>query len=130
MLSLDEFRRLCAEKRVELSEAEVAAAFDLLDTGVWVPWGQGQGQGQGQVFKKGSLRAVAVCGGGSWMGSVTSALLACLIGWLFVYGCPMRADKSGTLDFGEWVAWWLQKKDGGGAAQAPSASVVEERAEQ
>ena len=78
-------------------------------------------------------------------GSVASALLSCPIEWLSFYClflfqyistaclsicCPMRADKSGTLDFGEWVAWWLQKKDGGGAAQAPSASVVEERAEQ
>ncbi|EFN55306.1 hypothetical protein CHLNCDRAFT_134269 [Chlorella variabilis] len=49
-LQLDEFSRLCAENGVELSEAEVRAAFDLLDT-----------------------------------------------------------DKSKTLDFGEWVAWWLQK---------------------
>lgn len=24
----------------------------------------------------------------------------------------LHADKSGTLDFGEWVEWWLQKKRG------------------
>jgi len=25
---------------------------------------------------------------------------------------PPAADKSGTLDFGEWVEWWLQKQRG------------------
>ncbi len=32
-LQLDEFSRLCKENGVDLSEAEVRAAFDLLDTG-------------------------------------------------------------------------------------------------
>ena len=26
--------------------------------------------------------------------------------------CRPCADKSGTLDFGEWVEWWLQKQRG------------------
>ena len=35
-ISPEEFRRLCAESALDLSAAEVAAAFDLLDTGGWV----------------------------------------------------------------------------------------------
>ncbi|PSC70922.1 neo-calmodulin-like isoform X1 [Micractinium conductrix] len=50
-ISLDEFRRLCAEQGTELSGPEVQAAFDLLDV-----------------------------------------------------------DKSGALDFGEWVEWFLAKQ--------------------
>ncbi|KAL4858797.1 Calmodulin-4 [Chlorella vulgaris] len=57
-LSLDEFKRLCAENSADLSEPEVKAAFDLLDT-----------------------------------------------------------DKSGAVDFGEYVVWWLEKTRGYSSAE-------------
>ena len=68
-LSPDEFRRLCAENRgaaggtADLSEAEVTAAFELLDTG-------GGGEGAGGRSGGGWWGRGCVCGGGGVWGSV------------------------------------------------------------
>ena len=128
-ISLDEFRRLCAEQGTELSGPEVQAAFDLLDVGGWgrcqlhacarrhrQPRNCGASRGGRRDLDGAQRRGGG--GGGGQSGCVgcrgVPAPLTHALPWFATRPAAPAArppaDKSGALDFGEWVEWFLAKQ--------------------